>query len=119
MIIGKQRKWEGTKMLQAVNYLTSILRGELENSTGIIHNDKENGSYFRIRKLVTAIRALSDNSIDCNVKMEFQVETWQVIIEEPHSIDAEKKLYQDELRDYWKQKNFNKFEVNHLNRKLG
>ncbi|MFE8696408.1 hypothetical protein ACFYKT_08670 [Cytobacillus sp. FJAT-53684] len=67
-------------MMEAVNYLTALLREELKQSTGIISKDKENGSYYTIRKIVSAIRTLSDDPLNTTVNMEIQIDTWQVII---------------------------------------
>ncbi|MGG0719994.1 hypothetical protein ABE096_20800 [Robertmurraya massiliosenegalensis] len=69
-------------MEEAVNFLSTLLKEELKNSTGNIKSDMENGSYYRIRKLVSAIRILSDDPMDVKVNMEFYVDTWHVDLNE-------------------------------------
>lgn len=74
-------------MLDAVNFLTSLLTEELKQSTGMIKEDMNNGSYYSIRKLVSAIRTLSEDPFDTNVTMEIQKDTWQVIIKNSHLLE--------------------------------
>jgi len=106
--------------MEAVTFLTSLLREELKESTGLIKIDMENGSYYKIRKLVTAIQILSDDPADINVSMEFQEETWQVIIHPNNINQIEEKisLLKNELVEIWEQKGFQHHETIELSQEL-
>jgi len=63
---------------KAIDSLYSILKEESKKMTGNIEADKNNGSFYNIRKLISAIHILQNKDLDSLIKVEYTTDTWSL-----------------------------------------
>ena len=63
-----------------IDSLYSILKEESKKMTGNIETDKNNGSFYNIRKLISAIHVLQNKDLDSVIKVEYGSNTWRLVL---------------------------------------